>query len=153
MLCTGNVSESWKLRPIKRELYTYKAFYNKVYSWFVEVLFLLHSHPKILLLAKKVYLLGHWSQLIFGIFVLMAQRLDQTSMSVLKCTSSPTSNPFVTHVKDILLAEQTLSQASFSLRIGFFVHFLGASRTPWIAFHIYWPLVSRYMMYWIWCET
>ena len=36
----------------------------------------------------------------------MAQRLDRTSMSVLKCTSSP--NPFATDVKDILSQSMTL---------------------------------------------
>ena len=35
-------------------------------------------------------------------FVLMAQRLDWTSLSVLKCASSPRSNSFVTYVKVIL---------------------------------------------------
>ena len=38
-------------------------------------------------------------------FVLKAQRLDWTSMSVLKCTSSPRMNLFVTYVKDRLLAK------------------------------------------------
>ena len=32
----------------------------------------------------------------------MAERLERTSMSVLKCASSPRSNPFATYVKKIL---------------------------------------------------
>ena len=32
----------------------------------------------------------------------MAEQLEQMSMSVLKCASSPHTNPFVTYVKEIL---------------------------------------------------
>ena len=35
-------------------------------------------------------------------FLLLAQPLDWTSMSVLKCAFSPHSNPFETYVKEIL---------------------------------------------------
>ena len=37
----------------------------------------------------------------------MAQRLDQMSMSVLKCTSSLRSNPFATYEKEISQSTKT----------------------------------------------
>ena len=37
-----------------------------------------------------------------GSLVLMAERLERTSMSVLKCASSPLLNLFATYVKEIL---------------------------------------------------
>ena len=39
--------------------------------------------------------------------VLMAQRFDRTSMSVLKCTSSLRSDPFATYEKEILRSTKT----------------------------------------------
>ena len=43
----------------------------------------------------------HMHKIMNDSFVLMAQQLDRMSMSMLKCASSPLSNPFATFVKDI----------------------------------------------------
>jgi hypothetical protein len=68
-----------------------------------------HYNMEIDMLSAKIKGVANYTGTEFHIigknksFVLMAQQLDWTSMSVLKCASSPHSNPSATYVKEILL--------------------------------------------------